>query len=66
VRQAFALPEVDRVEIVHDLANTRSGAVPQRLGFTEVERRSRTQPAAAGESGVEVVWRLTRHGTVGV
>ena len=67
VRQAFALPDVDRVEIVHDLANTRSGAVPQRLGFTEVERRPRRrQPATSGESGVEVVWRLIRHGTVGV
>ena len=64
VRQAFALPDVDRVEIVHDLANTRSGGVPRRLGFTEVERRAREQPAASGESGIAVVWRLTRHDTV--
>jgi RimJ/RimL family protein N-acetyltransferase len=66
VRQAFALPDVDRVEIIHDLGNQRSGGVPRRLGFTEVERRPRhDQPAAPGESGIEVVWRLTRHGTVG-
>jgi len=66
VREAFALPEVDRVEIIHDLANTRSAGVPRRLGFTEVGRRaSRQLPAAPGESGIEVVWRLTRHDTVG-
>jgi ribosomal-protein-serine acetyltransferase len=64
VREAFMLPDVDRVEIIHDQANTRSGGVPRRLGFTEVQRRTR-EPAAPGESGVEVVWRLTRHDTVG-
>ncbi len=52
--------------IIHDLANTRSAGVPRRLGFTEVGRRaSRQLPAAPGESGIEVVWRLTRHDTVG-
>lgn len=66
VREAFALPEVDRVEIIHDLANTRSAGVPRRLGFTEVGRRaSRRLPAAPGESGIEVMWRLIRHDTVG-
>ncbi|HZC99678.1 MAG TPA: GNAT family N-acetyltransferase [Actinomycetes bacterium] len=60
VRQAFALPDVDRVEIVHDAANTASGGVPRRLGFTEVERRRAQRPLASGETGVEVVWRLTR------
>jgi ribosomal-protein-serine acetyltransferase len=66
VRQAFALPDVDRVEIIHDLNNARSGGVPRRLGFTEIERRTRgQQPAASGECGIEVVWRLTQHGTVG-
>jgi ribosomal-protein-serine acetyltransferase len=65
VREAFALPEIDRVEIIHDQSNTRSGGVPRRLGFTEVERRARRQlPAAPGESGIEVVWRLTRRDTV--
>jgi ribosomal-protein-serine acetyltransferase len=65
VRAGFALPGVDRIEIIHDQANTRSGAVPRRLGFTEVERRPKRQPDAPAESGVEVVWRLTRHDTVG-
>ncbi len=47
----------DRVEIVHDAANLRSGAVPRRLGFTEVARRPPQEEATSGESGVDVVWR---------
>jgi ribosomal-protein-serine acetyltransferase len=61
VEQAFALPGVDHVVIVHDLANTSSSGIPRRLGFDQVERRAPTQPASApGEAGVELVWRLTR------
>jgi RimJ/RimL family protein N-acetyltransferase len=61
VRQAFALPDIERVEIVHDQANIASGGIPRRLGFTEIQRRTRPQgPVAAGEVGIEVVWRLTR------
>ncbi len=61
VGQAFALPDIDRLEIVHDQANTASGRVPRRLGFTEIERRTRAQgPVAPGEVGIEVVWRLLR------
>ena len=61
VRQAFALTDIDRVEIVHDAANTASGDVPTRLGFTEIERRDRSgEPLLSGEAGIEVVWRLTR------
>jgi RimJ/RimL family protein N-acetyltransferase len=61
VGQAFALPDIERVEIVHDQANTASGGVPRRLGFTEIQRRARAQGAVApGEVGIEVVWRLTR------
>jgi ribosomal-protein-serine acetyltransferase len=60
--QAFTLPDIDRVEIVHDAANTASGGVPRRLGFTEVQRRPPSHPpVTSGESGVEVVWRLTLH-----
>ncbi|HEY2957719.1 MAG TPA: GNAT family N-acetyltransferase [Actinomycetota bacterium] len=59
VEQAFALPGVDHVEILHDLANTASGAIPRRLGFDPVERRERAREAP-GETGVTVVWRLTR------
>jgi ribosomal-protein-serine acetyltransferase len=61
VDQAFALPGIDRVEIVHDAANTASGGVPRRLGFTETQQRTLAhQPVISGERVVEVVWRLTR------
>jgi RimJ/RimL family protein N-acetyltransferase len=59
VEQAFRLPGVDRVEIVHDELNVASGGVPRKLGFTEVGRRAIDPPAARG-SGVGVVWRLVR------
>jgi ribosomal-protein-serine acetyltransferase len=61
VREAFTLPGVDLVEIHHDQANKASGAVPRRLGFTEIGRQPRSQgPTAPGEVGVEVIWRLLR------
>jgi ribosomal-protein-serine acetyltransferase len=50
---------VQRVEIVTDVANFRSAAVPRRLGFTELERRSPQEPLTPGEDGVDIVWRLT-------
>ncbi len=59
VAQAFRLPGVNRVEIMHDELNVASGGVPRKLGFTEVERRPMDVPAPRG-SGVGVVWRLTR------
>ncbi|MGW3228742.1 GNAT family N-acetyltransferase [Kitasatospora sp. NPDC001095] len=59
VREAFLLPVVDCVEIVHDLANRTSGAVPARLGFTEGPRRP-AERVAPGETGVDQVWRLSR------
>ncbi|WP_149180400.1 GNAT family N-acetyltransferase [Streptomyces sp. TRM49041] len=57
--QAFRLPGVDHVEIVHDLANRASAAVPARLGFTEHRRRPAERLAPA-ETGEVQVWRLTR------
>ena len=39
VEQAFGLPGVDRVEIIHDELNVVSGRVPRKLGFTEVGRQ---------------------------
>ncbi|QWF84446.1 GNAT family N-acetyltransferase [Amycolatopsis sp. CA-230715] len=49
----------DRVVIVHDELNERSGAVPARLGFRQLARRrtSGRLPAPA-DSGVELVWEL--------
>ncbi len=59
VDQAFGLPGVDRVEIVHDELNVASGGVPRKLGFTEAGRRPLDLPAPEG-TGVGVVWRLVR------
>ena len=59
VEQAFRLPGVNRVEIVHDELNVASAAIPRKLGFTEVGRRPLDVRPPAG-SGTGVVWRLTR------
>jgi ribosomal-protein-serine acetyltransferase len=59
VQQAFRLPGIDWVEIVHDELNVASGGVPRKLGFTEVGRRRLDSPSAAG-TGMGVVWRLVR------
>ncbi|MFI6006621.1 GNAT family N-acetyltransferase [Streptomyces sp. NPDC051366] len=60
VAEAFSLPDVAYLEIAHDLANTASGAIPRRLGFTEVRREQMVPPAAPSDSGIDVVWRLNR------
>jgi ribosomal-protein-serine acetyltransferase len=59
VDQAFRLPGVDRVEIVHDELNVASAGIPRKLGFTKVGRRPLDPPPPAG-TGVGVVWRLLR------
>ncbi|WP_093878687.1 GNAT family N-acetyltransferase [Streptomyces sp. TLI_105] len=59
VEQAFRLPGVTAVEIVHDAANHASAAVPARLGFTDHLRRPH-EPAAPAETGEDRVWRLSR------
>ncbi|MFE7212669.1 GNAT family N-acetyltransferase [Streptomyces sp. NPDC057611] len=60
VTEMFALPDVEYLEITHDLANTSSGAIPRRLGFTEVGSEQPTPPAAPSGCGIDVVWRLNR------
>jgi len=59
VEQAFRLPGVDRVEIVHEELNAASGGVARKLGFTQVERRP-LEESSPGGNGVGVIWRLTR------
>ncbi len=59
VREAFALPGIDRVQIVHDELNVASGGVPRKLGFAEVDRRPLDSKPPGG-TGVGVVWELTR------
>ena len=57
--QAFGLPGVDWLEIVHDELNVASGQIPRKLGFTEVGRRPLDPPTPEG-TGIGIVWRLTR------
>jgi ribosomal-protein-serine acetyltransferase len=59
VEEAFGLPGVDWVEIVHDELNVASGQIPRKLGFTEAGRRPLDEPSPSG-TGTGVVWRLTR------
>ncbi len=59
VEQAFALPGIERVQIVHDELNVASGGVPRKLGFTELERRPLDHRPLGG-TGIGVVWELTR------
>lgn len=56
---AWEDPTIDRVEIHHDKANAASGGVPRRLGFRRIGERERA-PQAPAETGIEVVWALTR------
>jgi RimJ/RimL family protein N-acetyltransferase len=56
---AFTLPVVEFVEIHHDRANKRSGAVPARLGYRLLAEIP-LPPKAPGEIGIECQWRVTR------
>jgi ribosomal-protein-serine acetyltransferase len=58
---AFALPDIDHLQIWHDAANTASAGIPRRLGFTEIDRRTPPrEPSVPGRLGVDVIWQLTR------
>lgn len=56
---AFPMPDVECVEVHHDVANIASGRIPERLGFSFVEERA-DEPVAPAEVGVERVWRRNR------
>ena len=56
---AFTVDGIDRVEICHDVANVRSGAVPARLGFTLLREAPNPSPGPA-DSGTDRVWSMTR------
>ncbi|MER6425775.1 GNAT family N-acetyltransferase [Streptomyces sp. NPDC001137] len=57
--QAFSLPDIQCVEILHDEANHSSRAIPKRLGFTQIGI-SRGAPQAPAECGRRVTWQLDR------
>ena len=59
IEQAFGLPGVDWVEIVHDELNVASGQIPRKLGFTEAGRRPLDPPPPSG-TGTGVAWRLKK------
>ncbi|MFI5608026.1 GNAT family N-acetyltransferase [Amycolatopsis sp. NPDC051903] len=48
------------VTILHDELNTRSGAIPQRLGFTLHHKEAAADALAPACSGNDWVWRLER------
>jgi RimJ/RimL family protein N-acetyltransferase len=57
---AFTLPGIEAVEIHHDRANLASAGVPRRLGFRLVGERPPHGASSPAESGVFLVWRMTR------
>ncbi len=56
---AFEVGALDVVEIHCDEANVASAAVPRHLGFVLVSV-TEDEIAAPGESGRDMVWRMTR------
>jgi ribosomal-protein-serine acetyltransferase len=56
---SFTVDGIERVEIRHDVANVRSGAVPARLGFTLLRETPNAEPAPA-DAGTDRVWSVTR------
>ena len=56
---AFAQPDVDRVEIHHDIANNASSGIPRGLGYHLVGPEPQPIQAPA-ETGVHCIWRVTR------
>lgn len=56
---ALTVPGVETVEIHHDRANRRSGAVPRKLGY-EFVGETADEVTAPGECGIDCTWRMTR------
>lgn len=56
---ALAVDGVDVVIICCDAANTRSAAIPRRLGYA-LDRVTTREPEAPGESGRLMVWVMRR------
>ena len=52
---ALSLPDVDRIEIHTDEANTSSAAIPRRLGY-RLDRVEPKTPQASGETHRKQIW----------
>lgn len=58
---ALALPGIDHVEIHHDQLNLASERIPAKIGYTHIDTRPESRfEAAAADSGIIKVWRITR------
>ncbi|MCB1038875.1 MAG: GNAT family N-acetyltransferase [Acidimicrobiales bacterium] len=57
---AFALDDIDHVEIHHNETNVRSRLVPEQLGYRHVGEIERTRALAPAETQIEWVWRTVR------
>jgi len=57
---AFTVADIEAVEIHHDLTNVVSRRVPESLGYRLVGRRTLDRELAPDESGIELMWRVTR------
>jgi ribosomal-protein-serine acetyltransferase len=59
IQAAFSIDEISHVEIHHGAANTASGRVPDKVGFTRMSEQP-DEAVAPGELGIDLVWRLHR------
>lgn len=57
---AFTVPDIERVEIHHDKANTRSGAIPEALGY-RLDGEINVKPHAPATIGIDVAWSMTEN-----
>jgi len=63
---AFTLPEIDRVEIHHDVTNLASARIPQKLGYVRLPDLVGVERVLApADTGTDCVWRVTREDWVG-
>ena len=58
---AFGVPGITAVEIHHDKANSRSAAIPRRLGFRFLGETP-DDSAAPAEVGIDCRWRMELEG----
>jgi RimJ/RimL family protein N-acetyltransferase len=58
---AFTVPEIEGVEIHHDVANVRSRRVPEKLGFEWIcQVPADRDLKGTAETGTDDVWRVSR------